>query len=62
MLFEATRYAALVTGNPRLLPAMVLFGTLVVPIAFLTLVWGCRDSHDVSPVTTVIVASMDACL
>jgi len=46
VLFETTRRAALVTGNPQLLLAMVLFGTLIVPVTFLTMVWGRHLQHD----------------
>ncbi|MEO6998548.1 MAG: PrsW family glutamic-type intramembrane protease [Terracoccus sp.] len=61
-LFEVTRRAALATDNPRLLPAMVLFGALVVPASFLCFVWGQHIRHDVTAVTALSVAAVGGCL
>lgn len=61
-LFEVIRRAVLATDNPRLLPAMVLLGALVVPASFLCLVWGEHISHDVTPMTALTVATVGGCL
>jgi RsiW-degrading membrane proteinase PrsW (M82 family) len=61
-LFEVLRRAVLATDNPRLLPAMVLFGTLVVPVTFLTFVWGRQVHHHVSLATALAVATVGGCL
>jgi RsiW-degrading membrane proteinase PrsW (M82 family) len=42
VLFEAVRHAILVTGNPNLVPALILLGAAVVPAAFLAFVSGRR--------------------
>jgi RsiW-degrading membrane proteinase PrsW (M82 family) len=62
VLYEVTHEAVRATGNPRLLPAMVFFGTLVVPVTFLTFVWGRHQDHDVSPAIAVAVAAVGGCL
>jgi RsiW-degrading membrane proteinase PrsW (M82 family) len=41
-LFEAVRHAIVVTGNPNLVPALILLGAAVVPAAFLAFVAGRR--------------------
>jgi RsiW-degrading membrane proteinase PrsW (M82 family) len=61
-MFEITRRAELATDNPRLLPAMVLFGTLVLPAAFLTFLWTRPVRHQVHPVLGLAVSAVGGCL
>jgi RsiW-degrading membrane proteinase PrsW (M82 family) len=61
-MFEITRRAELATDNPRLLPAMVLFGVLVIPAAFLTFVWTRPVRHQVDPVLGLAVSALGGCL
>ena len=42
VLFEAVQHAILVTGNPNLVPALILLGAAVMPAAFLAFVAGRR--------------------
>lgn len=47
-LFELVRRALVATGNPNLLPALILLGAAVVPAAFVAFVYGRRLGYDVS--------------
>jgi RsiW-degrading membrane proteinase PrsW (M82 family) len=46
-LFELVRRALVDTGNPNLLPALILLGAAVVPAAFVAFVYGRRLGYDV---------------
>lgn len=46
-LFELVRRALVATGNPNLLPALILLGAAVVPAAFVAFVYGRRLGYDV---------------
>lgn len=47
-LFELVRRALVDTGNPNLLPALILIGAAVVPAAFVAFVYGRRLGYDVT--------------
>jgi RsiW-degrading membrane proteinase PrsW (M82 family) len=47
-LFELVHWALVETGNPNLLPALILLGAAVVPAAFVAFVYGRRLGYDVS--------------
>jgi len=47
VLFELVRRTLVRTGNPNLLPALILLGAAIVPASFVTLVSGRRLSYDV---------------
>jgi RsiW-degrading membrane proteinase PrsW (M82 family) len=47
-LFELVRRTLVDTGNPNLLPALILLGAAVVPAAFVAFVYGRRLGYDVS--------------
>lgn len=47
-LFELVRRALIDTGNPNLLPALILLGAAVIPAAFVAFVYGRRLGYDVS--------------
>lgn len=47
-LFEAVQHAILVTGNPNLVPALILLGAAVIPAAFLAFVAGRRLVFSIS--------------
>jgi RsiW-degrading membrane proteinase PrsW (M82 family) len=47
-LFELVRGALVDTGNPNLLPALILLGAAVIPASFVAFVYGRRLSYDVS--------------
>src|SRR5690242_21929729 len=42
VLYEVVRHGIVATGNPNLLPALILLGAAVVPAAFVTFVSGLR--------------------
>ena len=46
-LFELVRRTLVDTGNPNLLPALILLGAAVVPAAFVAFVYGRRLGYDV---------------
>jgi RsiW-degrading membrane proteinase PrsW (M82 family) len=46
-LFELVRQALVDTGNPNLLPALILLGAAVVPAAFVAFVYGRKLDYDV---------------
>ena len=46
-LFELVRRALIDTGNPNLLPSLILLGAAVVPAAFVAFVYGRRLGYDV---------------
>jgi RsiW-degrading membrane proteinase PrsW (M82 family) len=56
VLFELIRRAIVSTGNPNLVPALILLGAAVVPAAFLTFVAGRRLVFAVSPGTVLFTA------
>src|SRR6478752_8212762 len=47
-LFELVRRALVDTGNPNLLPSLILLGAAVVPAAFVAFVYGRKLAYDVS--------------
>lgn len=47
-LFELLRRGLIDTGNPNLVPALILIGAAVVPAAFVAFVYGRRLGYDVS--------------
>jgi RsiW-degrading membrane proteinase PrsW (M82 family) len=47
-LFELVHWTLVETGNPNLLPALILLGAAVVPAAFVAFVYGRRLGYDVS--------------
>jgi RsiW-degrading membrane proteinase PrsW (M82 family) len=47
VLYESVRQAVADTGNPNLLPALLLLGAAVVPVAFVTFVAGRRLVFDI---------------
>ncbi len=47
-LFELVRNALVDTGNPNLLPSLILLGAAVVPAAFVAFVYGRKLAYDVS--------------
>jgi RsiW-degrading membrane proteinase PrsW (M82 family) len=55
-LYEAVRRAALSTGNPNLLPALILLGAAVVPAAFVAFIAARRLVFAVRPLTVALVA------
>lgn len=55
-LFEAVRQVLVTTGNPNLLPSLILLGAAVSPAAFVTFVAGRRLAYDISSGTVGCVA------
>jgi RsiW-degrading membrane proteinase PrsW (M82 family) len=55
-LYEAVRRAVLSTGNPNLLPALILLGAAVVPAAFVAFIAGRRMVFNTRPLTVVSTA------
>jgi len=47
-LFELVRSALVDTGNPNLLPSLILLGASVIPASFVAVVYGRRLAYDVS--------------
>ena len=47
-LFEAIRHAIIDTGNPNLVPALILLGATVVPAAFVSFLFQRRLPYDIS--------------
>jgi RsiW-degrading membrane proteinase PrsW (M82 family) len=47
-LFELVRSALVDTGNPNLVPALILLGAAVIPASFVAFVYGRRLAYDVS--------------
>jgi RsiW-degrading membrane proteinase PrsW (M82 family) len=47
-LFELVRAGLVDTGNPNLLPALILLGAAVIPASFVAFVYGRRLAYDVS--------------
>src|ERR1700750_2686535 len=47
-LFELVRRALIDTGNPNLVPALILLGAAVVPASFVAFVYGRKLAYDVS--------------
>jgi protease PrsW len=61
VLFELVRQAIVDTGNPNLVPALILLGAAVVPAAFVTFIAGRRLVFAVSPgivLVTVLVGGV----
>src|SRR3954451_15974516 len=60
-LFELVRRTLVDTGNPNLLPALILLGAAVIPASFVAFVYGRRLGYDVSGVLlgfTVLVGGV----
>jgi RsiW-degrading membrane proteinase PrsW (M82 family) len=55
-LFEVVRRAIVSTGNPNLVPALILLGAAVVPAAFVTFIAGRRLVFGVSSGTVLLTA------
>jgi protease PrsW len=55
-LFELVRRALVETGNPNLLPALILIGAAVVPAAFVAFVYGRKLGYDVSALLLAFTA------
>jgi RsiW-degrading membrane proteinase PrsW (M82 family) len=55
-LFELVRRALADTGNPNLLPALILLGAAVIPASFVVFLYGRRFAHDVSSVLLAFTA------
>ncbi|MGZ4641841.1 MAG: PrsW family intramembrane metalloprotease [Blastococcus sp.] len=55
-LFELVRRALVDTGNPNLLPALILLGAAVIPASFVAFVYGRRLPYDVSGVLLAFTA------
>lgn len=47
VLYESVRAAVMTTGNPRLVPALILLGAAVVPAAFVAFIAGRRLVFDI---------------
>jgi RsiW-degrading membrane proteinase PrsW (M82 family) len=56
VLFELVRHAVIATQNPNLVPALLLLGAAVVPVAFVTLIDGLRLPYSVPLGTLVLTA------
>jgi RsiW-degrading membrane proteinase PrsW (M82 family) len=55
-LFELVQRALVDTGNPNLLPALILLGAAVVPAAFVAFVYGRKLGYDVSALLLALTA------
>ncbi len=55
-LFELVRRALVDTGNPNLLPALILLGAAVIPASFVAFVYGRSLAYDVSGVLLAFTA------
>jgi RsiW-degrading membrane proteinase PrsW (M82 family) len=55
-LFELVRLSYLNTGNPNLVPSLLLLGGLTGPTAFVCLIYGRRWRVDVTAMTVLVVA------
>jgi hypothetical protein len=55
-LFELVLRALVDTGNPNLLPALILLGAAVVPAAFVAFVYGRKLGYDVPGVLLAFTA------
>jgi RsiW-degrading membrane proteinase PrsW (M82 family) len=55
-LFELVRRALVDTGNPNLLPTLILLGAAVIPASFVAFVYGRRLAYDVSGVLLAFTA------
>jgi RsiW-degrading membrane proteinase PrsW (M82 family) len=55
-LFELVQHAILVTGNPNLVPALILLGAAVMPAAFLAFVAGWRLEFGISSGAVALTA------
>ncbi len=56
VLFELVRHVVIATQNPNLVPALLLLGAAVVPVAFVTLIDGLRLPYSVPLGTLVLTA------
>jgi RsiW-degrading membrane proteinase PrsW (M82 family) len=56
VLFEAVRRAIISTGNPNLLPSLILLGAAVVPAAFVAFVFQRRLPYDIGAGPVALVA------
>jgi RsiW-degrading membrane proteinase PrsW (M82 family) len=55
-LFALVRHAIVSTGNPNLVPSLILLGAAVVPAAFVVFIAGRRLVFDVGPGTVALTA------
>lgn len=55
-LFEALRGALIDTKNPALIPALILLGACVIPVAFVFFIWTRRLDYGVTGGTIALVA------
>lgn len=55
-MFELVRWAVQDTGNPNLVPTLLLLGAVVVPLSFVTFVYGLRTSFEVSGLALAVMA------
>jgi protease PrsW len=56
MLFELVRWACQATGNPNLVPSLLILGATTVPVSFAVFFYGLDTRIDVSALTVVTVA------
>jgi len=56
VLFEAVRHTIIATGNPNLLPSLILLGAAVVPVSFVGFVLERRLAYDVGAGAVTAVA------
>ncbi len=55
-MFEAVRHAVIATGNPNLLPALILLGAAAVPVSFVAFMFARPSGYDVGAGPVVLVA------
>lgn len=55
-LFEAVRHTIISTGNPNLVPLLILLGAAVVPVSFVTFLYERRLPYDIGAGTVATVA------
>lgn len=60
--YQVIRRVALATENPHLLPGMVLIGTLIAPVSFVTLLWGRDARHGVTLPVGLLTGLAGACV
>jgi RsiW-degrading membrane proteinase PrsW (M82 family) len=56
LLFEAVRHTLIDTGNPNLVPALILLGAAVVPVTFVAFIAGRRLQYGVGSATIGLTA------
>ncbi len=60
VLFEAVRHTIIATGNPNLLPSLILLGAAVVPVSFVGFVLERRLAYDVGAGAVTVIAVVTA--